>query len=160
MHPWLRVLVAKSHKERAVFWLGLCVAYGLLAGLATWEGVVYVLRSEPTANPFVTIAVPVYNPVLWLPAVLFGAGAWGPLGWLNTLYWLIVAGLAATGAARLLVRHPSRARRPHPAPSAARGRAPGPHPGRPAVRPSGRPSPPPAAPAEEPPAPALAQSAR
>ena len=150
MHPWLRVLIAKSHKERAVFWFGLMVAYGLLAGLATTEGVGYVLRSEPTANPFESIAIPVYNPLLWLPAVLFGAGAWGPLGWLNTLYWLIAASLVATGAARL-VRRPSRARRPRADPSAARGRAPGPRGDRPG---------PTAPPAEEPPAPALAQSAR
>lgn len=141
--------MAASQRERAVFWFALCAAYGVLAGLATTEGVGYVLRRDPTADPLAPIAVPVYNPLLWLPAVLVGAGAWGPLGWLNTVYWLIAALLVAVGAARLLVRHPSRARRPRGGRVAARA------PGRPAARRD------PADPPDgEPPAPARAQSAR
>lgn len=118
MHPWIAVLRPRSHVERAAFWIGLTATYGVFATLATTEGVGYVLRLERTADPNLFLAVPVYNPVLWIPAVL-GAGAWSSLAWANTVYWLTAAVLGGLGLSRLARRPPGA--RPRPDLAAARG---------------------------------------
>lgn len=118
MHPWIRGWIARSHVERAAFWFGVSAVYAAFAVLATTEGVGYRLRLEPTSDPSLFLAVPVYNPILWIPAT-FGAGAWGPHAWLNTLYWLTVATLGGVGLARLVRRLPADPRH-------ARAAAPGP----------------------------------
>jgi len=137
MRPRLATLLARSHRERLAFWIGLDAAYATIVLLAASDGIGYTLRLE-AIGPREFLAVPEYNPVLWLPAVL-GAGAWGPAAWVNTIYWLSAATLAGLGLARLVRRAPG-------GPRLDREEAPDPGPVPPARDPP--------APAADPPAPA------
>ena len=83
--------------------------YALFAVLATTEGIGYSLHTVRTQDPHLFVAVPDYDPLLWMPAVAFGAGAWGPLSWLNTIWWVTAAVLVGKGLALLARRlHPDR----------------------------------------------------
>ena len=143
-------VLAADVRERAAFWFTTTAAFGVLAGLATSEGVGYVLMPSLARGDLVM--VPEYSGLLWLPAVL-GASAWGPLAWLNTLYWVILAGLVGKILALLDRRRRAIRRAPARRDPAVPGRDPGP-----ADRPSGRPFP--AAGAALPPAPPGAGSER
>jgi len=139
-------ILAADVRERAAFWFTTTAAFGVLAVLAMSEGIGYGLRASHVEGDLVMI--PDYSAVLWLPAVL-GASAWGPISWLNTVYWIILAGLVGKILARLDRRPREIRRAPVPHGRAAPGRGPsGP----------GRPSP--AAGAVPPPAPPGAGSGR
>ena len=137
---------AADVRERVAFWFVTTASFGVIAGFATAEGLGYVLR--PTIVGQTLAMIPEYSPVVWLPAVL-GASAWGPYSWLNTIYWIILAGLVGKILARLdrrlraIRRAPARRGPAVP----ARDRAP-----------AGRPSP--AAGSSLPPAPPGARSGR
>ena len=121
----IRFFLAVDQRERAIFWLSLCATYAILAGLATAPGVGYRFRDDPTADPRAFVAVPLYQPLLWLPAFL-GADAWGPYAWANTVYWIVGATIGAEVLVRLLARPrragPRRAPAGHPAPGTPAGR--------------------------------------
>lgn len=131
-------VLAGDMRERYAFWIVTTATFGALAVIAKTEGVGYTLH-ESLVGPQ-RIVLPEYSEILWLPASL-GAGGWGPFAWINTLYWVTVAGLV--GKSLALLDHRLRAIRPVPArrdlrlPPAAPDRGP-------SVRPSGRPSPSPA----------------
>jgi len=142
--------MASDFRERAAFWFTMTASFGVLAALATSEGIGYVLSASRVGGDLVMI--PQYSAILWLPAVL-GASAWGPMAWLNTIYWIILAGLAGKSLARLARRRRAIRRAPVRRDPAVPGRARGP-----SGHPPGRPSP--AAGAAPPPAPPRAGSGR
>ena len=141
---------AADVRERVAFWFVTTASFGVIAGFATAEGLGYVLR--PTIVGQTLAMIPEYSPVVWLPAVL-GASAWGPYSWLNTIYWIILAGLVGKILALLDRRRRAIRRAPARRDQAAPGRDPVP-----VDRPSGCPAP--AAGASLPPAPPGAGSER
>lgn len=92
-------VLAADKRERYAFWLAVLVSYGILAALATTEGIGYTLHES--FAPHERVVTPEYSAVLWLPAVVLGADGWGPVSWYNTLYWITVAGLAGKSLALL-----------------------------------------------------------
>ena len=128
-------VLAEDVRDRYAFWIATTATFGALALIAKTEGIGYTLREVLVGGD--RIVTPTYSAILWVPATM-GADGWGPFAWLNTLYWVSVAGLVGKGLARLDRR--LRASRRVPARRDPRLPAAAPDRGR-SARPSGHPTP-------------------